>query len=175
MSTRDSLAVGLAVAVVLAAAGAAAAQPPPTEARHAGTVQMNGLVTAAKYVGETIQRTWTFVPLCVSGACAQVRVTRGRRTGTDTLILTQTSPGDYAGTGVFFAPLQCAGRAYSSGEHVPFTITVAITGTTTAPDGTLLASQITASYVNTTRLNLTPCVIVLGHDAARYTGTIAPG
>jgi len=180
MSTRDSLAVGLAVAVVLAAAGAAAAQPPSTEARLAGTFQMTGMVTAAKYVrgehvGETIQRTWTFVPLCVSGACAQVRVTRGRRTGTDTLILTQTSPGDYAGTGVFFAPLQCAGRAYSSGEHVPFTITVAITGTTTAPDGTLLASQITASYVNTTRLNLTPCVIVLGHDAARYTGTIAPG
>ena len=35
----------------------------------------------------------------------------------------------------------------------------------------MLASQISATYVNKTRLNLTRCVIVLGHDSARYTGT----
>ena len=68
------------------------------------------------------------------------------------------------------APLECAAKVYSSGEEVPFTIKVANTATTTAPDGTILASQITARYINTSRLNRTPCVIVLGHDAARYTG-----
>jgi hypothetical protein len=164
------------------AAGASetTAQPAPgTEARLAGTFQMTGQLTAARYVrgehvGEVVHRTWTFTPLCASGACAQVSVARGRRTATDTLIMTQTSPGQYAGTGTFFAPLECAGRAYSTGEEVPFQINVTITGTTTAPDGTLLASQITASYVNQSRLNLTPCVIVLGHDAAGYTGIPAP-
>jgi hypothetical protein len=64
----------------------------------------------------------------------------------------------------------CAGRVYSTGEEVPFALQVTVIGTTTAPDGTVLANQITAKYINTTRLNLTPCVIVLGHDAARYTG-----
>jgi hypothetical protein len=168
------------LAATLALARGATAQPTPTEARLAGTYQMTGRITAAKYVrgehvGETIQRTWMFTPLCVSGPCAQVRVYRGRRTATDTLILTETSPGHYAGTGAFYAPLACAGKVYSSGEEVPFTINVAITATTTAPDGTFLASQISATYVNTTRLNLTPCVIVLGHDSARYQGTDITG
>lgn len=182
MSARARVAAGLAVVLVAAgvaaiarATAAAAAQPTPTESRLAGTYQMSGRITAAKYVrgehvGETLQRTWTFTPLCVSGPCAQVRVYRGRRTATDTLILTKTTPGYYAGTGVFYAPLECAGKVYSSGEKVPFTIKVAITATTTAPDGTILASQITARYINASRMNLTPCVIVLGHDAARYTG-----
>ncbi|HEX4283080.1 MAG TPA: hypothetical protein VHZ27_20080 [Solirubrobacteraceae bacterium] len=190
MSARARVAAGLAVAIAVVPAGgaaiatatasaaataAAAAQPTTTASRLAGTYQMSGRITAAKYVrgehvGETLQRTWTFTPLCLSGPCAQVRVYRGRRTATDTLILTQTTPGKYAGTGVFYAPLECAGKVYSSGEEVPFTIKVAITATTTAPDGTVLASQITARYINTSRMNLTPCVIVLGHDAARYTG-----
>ena len=192
MSTRARVAAALAVAIVpvggaaIATAGgaaiatgtaaaAAAAQRTPTASRLAGTYQMSGRITAAKYVrgeqvGEKLQRTWTFTPLCVTGPCAQVRVYRGRRTATDTLILTQTTPGKYAGTGVFYAPLECAGKVYISGEEVPFTIKVAITATTTAPDGTILASQITARYINTSRLNRTPCVIVLGHDAARYTG-----
>ena len=171
-SSRLTLVV-LALAAI--APASASAQPGQTEARLAGTYQMTGRITAARYVrgehvGETVQRTWTFTPLCVSGPCAQVRVFRGRRTATDTLILTQTTPGTYAGTGVFYAPLMCARRVYSTGEEVPFALQVTVTGTTTAPDGTVLANQITAKYLNTTRLNLTPCVIVLGHDAARYTG-----
>ena len=179
MSTRaQRLAAGLVVAAVLAAgagAGIAAAQTTPPQARLAGTYTMTGHITAAKnvrgeHVGETVQRTWTFTPLCVSGPCAQVRVFRGRRTATDTLILTQNASGQYTGTGVFYAPLQCAGKVYSTGEEIPFTITVTITATTTAPDGTVLASQITARYINTSRMNLTPCVMVPGHDAARYTG-----
>ena len=118
-----------------------------------------------------MQRTWTFTPLCVTGPCAQVRLVRGRANGTDTLILTQSTPGHYSGTGRFFAPLKCAGTVYGAGEEVPFTINVQVTATTTAPDGTVLAQQISATYVNKSRLNLTRCVIVLGHDSARYTGT----
>jgi hypothetical protein len=170
--------LGPAVAAVLAAgAGAASAQPAPgTEARLAGTFQMTGRVTAARYVrgehvGETVQRTWTFTPLCASGPCAQVRLFRGRANATDTLVLTQTSPGHYAGTGQFFAPLKCAGTVFSMGEEVPYELTLTIRATTTAPDGTVLAQQISATYVNKSRLNLTRCVIVLGHDSARYTGT----
>ena len=37
-----------------------------------------------------------------------------------------------------------------------------------------MATQISATYVNKSRLNLTRCVIVLGHDSARYTGTQRP-
>jgi hypothetical protein len=136
---------------------------------------MTGQVTAAQFVrgehvGEMVPRTWTFTPLCVTGPCAQVRLFRGRRTATDSLILTEISPGRYSGAGTFYAPLRCAGQVYSTGEEVPFQITVTVTATTTAPDGTVLAQQISATYVNKSRLNLTPCVIVLGHDAARYTG-----
>jgi hypothetical protein len=174
------LVVALAAASLASAAGAAAAsgQPPPTplQSRLAGTYQMTGRVTAAQFVrgehvGEVVQRMWTFTPLCVTGPCRRVQLFRGRRTATDTLILAETSPGQYSGTGRFFAPLECAGKVYSTGEEVPFQIKVTVTATTTAPDGTVLAQRITATYVNQSRLNLTPCVIVLGHDAARYTGT----
>jgi hypothetical protein len=184
MSARGPLAAVAAVAgvaaVLVAGAGAAAAQPTQPEARLAGTFQMTGRVTAERYVlgehlGEVVQRTWTFTPLCVTAPCAQVRLARGRADATDTLILTQTSPGHYSGAGQFFAPLRCAGTVYTSGEEVPFTIKVAVTATTTAPDGTMLAQQISATYVNKSRLNLTRCVIVLGHDSARYTGIAGTG
>jgi len=172
-----ALGAALAAASLAAAAGAAAAeaQPAPVESRLVGTYQMTGQITAARFVrgehvGEVVPRTWTFTPLCVSGPCAQVRLFRGRRNATDTLILTETSPGHYSGAGTFYAPLRCAGQVYSTGEEIPFQITVTVTATTTAPDGTVLAQQISATYVNKSRLNLTPCVIALGHDAARYTG-----
>ena len=177
MSARATLPSGVVVAAVLAVgSGSAAAQPAPVESRLAGTYQMTGRVTAAhdvrgERVGELVQRTWTFTPLCVTGPCAQVRLFRARADATDTLILTQTSPGHYSGSGRFFAPLKCAGTVYSAGEEVPFNINVTVTATTTAPDGTVLAQQIGATYVNKSRLNLTRCVIVLGHDSARYTGT----
>ncbi len=177
MSARARLAVAVVVvAVPAAAAGAAAAQPAPIQSRVAGTFQLTGRVTAAhdvrgEQVGEVVLRTWTFTPLCVTGPCAQVRLFRGRANAGDTLILTQGTPGHYSGTGLFFAPLKCAGTVYGPGEEVPFTINVQVTATTTAPDGTVLAQQISATYVNKSRLNLTRCVIVLGHDSARYTGT----
>jgi hypothetical protein len=164
----------LALSVI--APASASAQPNQTEARLVGSFQMTGRVTAERYVlgehvGEFVARTWTFTPLCISGPCAQVRLFRRRANGTDTLILTQTFPGHYSGIGRFFAPLKCAGTVYPMGEEVPFQVNLQITATTTAPDGTVLAQRISATYVNKSRLNLTPCVIVLGHDAARYTGT----
>ena len=177
MSARARRAAGVVVAAVLAAGpGTAAAQPAPVQSRLAGTYQMTGRVTTAsdvrgEHVGEVVQRTWMFTPLCVTGPCAQVRLYRGRANATDTLILTQTSPGHYAGTGRFLAPLKCGGTVYSMGEEVPYQINLQITATTTAPDGTMLAQQISATYVNKSRLNLTRCVVVLGHDAARYTGS----
>jgi hypothetical protein len=170
------LGVALAAAIPLAAgATVAAAQPPAGSSRLAGTFEMTGRVTAERYVrgeylGEVVQRTWTFTPLCVSGPCDQVRLFRGRANATDTLILTETTPGHYSGSGRFFAPLKCAGTIYSMGEEVPYRINLQVTATTTAPDGTVLAQQISATYVNKVRKNLTRCVIVLGHDSARYTG-----
>ncbi len=177
MSARARVALAAVVAAVLAASpGAAGAQSPQVQSRLAGTYQMTGRVTAAQevrgeHLGEVVQRTWTFTPLCATGPCAQVRLFRGRANATDTLILNQTSPGHYSGASRFFAPLKCAGTVYSMGEEVPYQIKLQVTATTTAPDGTVLAQRISATYVNKSRLNLTRCVIVLGHDAARYTGT----
>ena len=178
---RRALIAILAAALIAAAgAGAAWAQPPvPTQSRLEGTFQLTGRVTVAhhvrgEHIGEFVQRTWTFTPLCVSGPCAQVRLFRGRANATDALILTQQSPGVYAGTGRFFAPLKCAGQVYATGEEVPFQVKLHVTATGTAPDGTTVATQISATYVNKSRLNLTRCVIVLGHDSARYTGTQVP-
>jgi len=174
--SRATLVIGLLALAAIAPSTALAQPAPGPEARLAGTFQMTGRVTAARnvrgeHVGETVHRTWTFTPLCASGPCAQVRVFRGRANTTDTLIVSETSPGHYSGAGQFFAPLKCGGTVYSTGEAVPYEIKLTITATTTAPDGTVLASQISATYVNKSRLNRTRCVIVLGHDSARYTGT----
>ena len=173
-----ALVIALAAASLasVAGAGAAAAQPAAVQPRLAGTYQMAGRVTAAhdvrgEHVGEVVGRTWTFTPLCISGPCAQVRLFRGRANATDPLILTQTAPGHYTGTGRFYSPLKCAGTVYSMGEEVPYRVNLRVTATTTAPDGTVLAQQISATYVNKSRLNLTRSVIVLGYDSARYTGT----
>jgi hypothetical protein len=173
---RGPIAALAAALACAAGAGAATAQPAPIQSRLAGTYQMMGKVTVAHHVrgehdGEVVQRTWTFTPLCLSGPCAQVRLFRGRVNATDTLILTETSPGHYAGTGRFFAPLKCARTVYGTGEEVPYQLKLHVTATATAPDGTVLAQQISATYVNKSRLNLTRCVIVLGNDSARYTGT----
>lgn len=184
MSGRPLAAIALmsAFAAAVPAAAAplpAAAQPAPAQARLEGTFELTGRVTVAhhirgEHIGEFVQRTWIFTPLCATGACAQVRLVRGRATGTDSLILSQTAPGHYAGAGRFFAPLKCAGKVYVAGVEVPFKIKVKITATTTATDGTTVASAISATYVNKSRLNLTRCVIVLGNDSARYSGSVVP-
>jgi hypothetical protein len=164
---RRALFAVVVLAATAASAPGAAAQPvPPLQ----GAVQMTGTVTVAKnvrgeHVGQVVQRTWTFQPLCPSAPCGTVQLVRQRAGGTDTLTLHQTGPEMYAGAGRFYAPLRCAGRIYNPGQAVPFKITVRISAT----------GQLSATYVNRSRLNLTPCLGVLGHDSARYSGQLAPG
>jgi hypothetical protein len=169
------LAVALAASLAGTPAASAATTPPDAAAQLQGTFQMSGTVTVARnvrgeHVGQVVARTWKFTPQCVSGPCAAVRLVRGRATGTDTLTLERTRSGSYAGSGVFYAPLRCSGQVYPRGQEIRFRITVRVTAT----NGTT-ASAISATYVNRKRSNLTPCIGVLGHDSARYTGLVAPG
>jgi hypothetical protein len=172
MRTRLAAATGLAI---LAFAGSASAQTPAGDALLKGAFQMSGRVTVAanvrgERVGQVVTRTWTFNPQCATAPCATVQLVRGRAGGTDTITLGQTPSGTYAGAGVFYAPLRCSGHIYPRGQEIPFRITVRVTAT----NGTE-ASAISATYVNRQRTNLTPCIGVLGHDSARYTGLLAPG
>ncbi|HWE32205.1 MAG TPA: hypothetical protein VG410_01900 [Solirubrobacteraceae bacterium] len=168
--------MALTAAVVASAAPAVAATPSRfAGARVEGQFSMEARITVAKnvtreHVGERLGRTWTFHPLCASGACAQVQLVRNRAGGADVLTLSQTTPGSYAGNGLFYAPLACAGKTYARGESVPFRITVTITAESTAG----IATAVKATYVNRSRRNLTRCVDIPGHDAATYTGRLAP-
>ena len=172
--------IAVAVAGAGLSAGGADAQPSPTPAAQLeGTFQMTGAVTVAtnvrgEHVGDVAQRTWRFTPLCPTGPCATVRLLRQRATGTDTLVLHAVGPTAYAGTGRFYAPLRCTGRIYRPGQVVPFTITVQVTATGPSATGTVVTA-ITAAYVNLSRLNLTPCIGVLGSDSASYTGQLVTG
>jgi hypothetical protein len=163
------------LAVLASAPPAAAAGPPPfAGARLEGQFSMQARITVAhnvvgEHAGERLGRTWTFRPLCASGACAQVQLVRNRAGGGDVLTLAETTPGSYAGNGLFYAPLSCAGTTYVRGESVPFRITVTITAESTAG----LATAVKATYVNRSRRNLTRCVDIPGHDAATYTGPLA--
>ena len=88
-------------------------------------------------------------------------------------MLSRTGPGRYSDNNSFFLPLHCAERLYAQGEKVPFTVTVQITRA--VPFGSsVVATRVSATYVNTRRINRTPCVAALGHDAASYHGHIAP-
>jgi hypothetical protein len=174
---RLSLATA-AVAVIVAAPAPAVAQAPPASARIVGPFTMMGVVTLAQNVfGEHVYqqttRTWTFTPLCSVGACPTVQLVRQRATGSDTLTLSLVGPGVYLGQGLFYAPLRCAGRRYRKGEAVPFTITVQVTGAELV-EGVDVATNLTATYVNAARANLTRCVDIPGHDAASYTGQLQP-
>jgi hypothetical protein len=159
--SRPVVAVAMLVATMGLASGAAA-QPAP---QLQGTFQMTGTVTVAtnvrgEHVGQVVHRTWTFTPSCSAAPCATVILVRQRANGTDRLRLHKDGPHFYTGTGRFYAPLRCTGRVYRPGQAVPFTITVHVTAT----------GQLRATYLNRARINLTPCIGALGHDAARYTG-----
>ena len=172
MSRRLTSVVLLAAA--LTGGGFATGADAQSPALLKGTFRLSGTVTVAQnvrgeHVGKAVTRTWTFAPQCPTAPCATVQLVRQRATGSDTVTLRQT-PAGYSGTGSFSAPLRCSGRIYPSGELIPFKITVRITSAT---NGT--ASTIRATYVNRARLNRTPCIGVLGHDAARYTGQLVAG
>jgi hypothetical protein len=168
----------LTLAAPLAAAIPAGAQPPlANTARLQGQFEMTGRITVAKRirgerVGQTVLRTWMFTPLCASGPCQTVSLTRQRQAGTDTLVLHLVSANSYSGSGRFYVPLRCGRRTIPRGESVPFKIRVQITDTALEA-GVPVATQLTASYVNRKRKNLTRCVAKPGHDAAVYGGTLA--
>jgi hypothetical protein len=169
--------IALAAALVLLPAARAAAAPPAppfSDARLQGIFQLAGRVTVAhavkgEHVGETVDRVWSFASSCPVGQCPDIALTRSRAIATDSLVLHRRGPGSYAGKGSFVAPLRCAGRLYPAGEKVPFTITVKITLAVPFGAGSI-ATRVSATYRNRKRLNRTPCVGALGHDAASYHG-----
>lgn len=179
MASHRLLALSLAaVALAAGSAAPAAAQtapvPSPDTARLEGSFLLAGRVTAAVHIrgehaGERIKRLWTFSSLCSSGPCQIVVLVRHRHAGTDTVTLDRRAPGVYSGRGQFAAPLICDGRTYPKGDVVPFTITVNI-DTAAVVNDTVVAGRVSATYSNSARINRTPCVAGLGHDAARYHG-----
>jgi hypothetical protein len=178
---RRSLAVAAGAIASLAAVPALAAAPqtPPGNARLVGNFLLAGRITVADNIpgerrGQTFLRTWSFASSCAVGACATVVLVRPRANGIDTVPLRRRRPGYYTGAGQFYAPLKCGKRTYARGALVPFTITVTVTAAS-ANVTTVTATRVDASYTNPTRMNLTPCFAVLGHDAARYHGHLVIG
>jgi len=172
----------IAAATLLTPAALASTSPvSPAHARLTGTFQMAGVVTTAKYVkgewrGEKVKRTWTFTPHCSVGQCGRVTLVRTRGHGAkDTLVLHWRSSDYYTGTGSFYQALRCGSHLWHRGALVPFKITLRITAAAVV-NGVKVATTIRATYLNTHRINKTPCVAVLGHDAARYHGQLTqPG
>jgi hypothetical protein len=176
---RSTPAVLAGLAASLTLAGLANAQAALVTARLIGQFQMAGRVTVAKHIsgehrGDTVLRTWALTPLCPNGPCASVQLIRQRSGGSDTLVLHQTAPNSYAGTGRFYAPLRCGRRIDVKGESVPFTIKLQVTATVTL-FGVPVASAVSASYTNQKRINRTRCVAAPGHDAALYEGRFVSG
>jgi hypothetical protein len=160
------------------ATAAAAAAPVFPTARLEGTFDLAGRVTAAhavrgEHVGQVVSRAWSFHSTCPSGQCPQIALVRSRGGASDSLVLKRTGPGRYRGNGRFFLPLRCAGRLYPHGEQVPFTISVQITLAVPFGGG-MVATRVSATYLNRRRINRTPCVAALGHDAASYHGHLQP-
>jgi hypothetical protein len=173
-----ALLAAAALTGLAAVSAPAAAQPPATPALLEGSFAMTGHVTVAVDVrgeraGQAIARTWSFAPTCPSSPCPTVTLTRQRAGGSDRVRLRLTAPGLYTGTGRFYRPLRCAGRTARPGERIPYRIGVRVTATTVTSAGVKVVRAIRASYVNVRRINLTRCVAFLGHDAARYTGTLS--
>jgi hypothetical protein len=178
---RRAAAVVSAVAVSAAPAAPALASgiaPPPlaAAARLQGVFGMNGTIRQAVGIpgerpGETVQRLWTFTPLCQTGACAAIQLVRPRVGGADRVLLRRRGPGLYAGVGTFLAPARCHGVSYRKGMLVPFTLSVQITGFNLL--GPLVqATQVHATYHSRRRINLTRCVAAPSHDSAAYDGAL---
>jgi hypothetical protein len=175
--TRALLTAALLVVLALSAGAAAqAAVPDAVTARLEGAFEMLGKVTVAQNItgerrGQKGKRLWTFTSRCAAGQCSTVRLIRHRAGGVDRLMLKRRAAGYYTGTGLFYAPLSCASHTVRRGESVPFTITVRIRGAA-IEGGVDVASELTATYTNRSRKNLTQCVAIPGHDAARYSGKL---
>lgn len=172
----------LAVAALLGAETGAIAAPVSLKiaaARLQGDYTASGVVTQAVGIsgerrGQQVRRTWNFISPCPAGACPLLGLHRQRAGGIDPLLLRQTSPGNYTGTGIFAAPLRCHGRLYREGSVVPYTITLRITAAALQPDGSVLATGFMATYRNPGRVGRTRCYSPPSYDSARYVGAPAP-
>jgi hypothetical protein len=172
--------VALGLMSGLAASSASAAIDPAllAAARLQGYWTMSGVVTKSVNVpgeppGESLRRTWAFVPPCPTGACPTLQLSRQRGAGYDNVLLHSTAPGVYVGTGSFYAPARCRGTLFRKGELAPYTIRVTITGVAQQPDGSVLATTLAATYRNVKRVGLTRCYSAPSYDSASYTGAPA--
>jgi hypothetical protein len=169
----------LGVALCCAATPAAATAAP--NARISGTFSMRAKVTTAanvmgEYRGEILSRQWVIVPGgCTLDVCRSLQLDRQRSDNLDSSItLRRRGPGSYAGSGVFYAPLECLGRLYPHGSRVPYRITLQVTATSEIA-GIVFAKRIVATYVNRQRSDTTPCPLAPSHDAGAYTGEVTSG
>lgn len=182
MTRRAALILFAVLVLAATAAPGVAKQARGGGARLQGTFTMHGRLTSVDNVrgehgGQRVTRRWRFVSRCRRGACAKVILYRERdRRATDVVTLHRRRANVYAGTGQFYVPLSCAGRAYRRGGLAAEIITVRITRAE-AVQTKRFATAITAVYRNPARYNGTLCSGFLGHDGARYSGraTAAPG
>jgi PKD domain-containing protein len=147
-------------------------------ARVEGRFTMRAVITTAvdvrgEYRGQRLNRTWRIRPSgCRLDVCTVLHLRRTRGHGRSLQItLRRGRDGDYVGDGVFFATLSCRGRIYRHGARVPYTIRLRVTGTRTV-GGIRFARRIAATYVNRRRIDRTPCLFGVSHDAARYRGRL---
>lgn len=164
--------------------GAACLAPAPVAlaaalpARVEGRFTMRAVITTAvdvrgEYRGQRLYRTWRIHPSgCRLDVCTVLHLRRTRGYGRSLQItLRRRRDGDYVGGGVFFETLSCRGRIYRRGARVPYTIRLRVTGTRTV-GGIRFARRVAASYVNRRRIDRTPCLLGVSHDAARYRGRL---
>jgi PKD repeat protein len=126
-----------------------------------------------EHVGQHLTRKWVIVPhRCDRSICKTVELDRQRSDNRHSKItLHRTGPGRYSGTGVFYVALSCFGRVYRRGSRAPYKITLKVVAATKV-GGVMFARRISASYVNRSRRDATPCPLGPSHDAAKYTGRL---
>lgn len=167
-----ALSLSITLALVSAAPGDAAA------GRLGGTFLMLGKLTSVHDVygehrGQRVQRTWVFIPSCATGVCNRVTLVR-RRSGQhilDTVVLKRRRQNLYVGTGYFWIALKCAGQVVNHGGRATEKITVRVTRTGLLGT-TPIATAVSATYQNPSRVNLTRCPGGIGSDAATYAGSL---
>jgi hypothetical protein len=170
--------VAATLAETVALGAGAAHSAAPARARLEGNYILRGRITVAtdvrgEHVGERVRRRWRFTPMCPTGRCPEVGLTRGRGRAVDPLVLRSVAPRLYRGSGVFYRPLRCGRILYKRGEKAPFTITVRITSAVDFA-GVIVATAIHARYVGHKRINLTRCVRPPARDSAVYRGQVVP-
>jgi PKD domain len=170
----------LLIATPAQAAKPKARAPRPVDARVSAAFNMQGRITTAVRVpgerrGQRITRQWTFTgQRCAGNVCRRLVLTRQRAAGQfDRLVLSRTGVGRYAGSGSFYAPLQCRGAIYPQGQLARYRVTVTVTHAVSV-EGVPFATALTATYTNARRTDRTICPTGPSHDAATYSGTAAP-